>query len=156
MRRFLNFCAGLALSLLVGVPQGFAASAVYPTWKQDVIQAVSNTSLTGTFNCFLIDKTVYTYAATHSTFTDVTSGARIGSATGITVGSKTYTSGVFKGANITFTAVTGNPVGAIICGISTGTDSTSRLVVFVDAVNVTPNGGDITVNWDATNGIFKL
>jgi hypothetical protein len=157
MRRLVSLVQAAAFSLLLGVPQfAFGASAVLPTWKQDLEQAIANTALTGTFVCFLIDKTAYTYAATQSTFSDIPTGARIGGAAGQTVGGKTYTNGRFLGNSITYTAVTGNAVGAISCGVSTGTDATSRYVVFIDAVNVTPNGGDITINWDVTNGIFKL
>lgn len=145
---------GVTLALLLAPIQAFSASAVYPLWKENVIQATANTSLGGTVKCDLIDKTLYTYAATDRFHNIIAAGARIGTAQTLT--GKTFTNGRFLASSITFTAVTGNPVGAMDCWIDTGTDSTSVLNVYIDGVIVTPNGGDITINWDATNGIWKL
>jgi hypothetical protein len=75
------------------------------------------------------------------------------------IGSKTFTNGVFDGADVTFTAVTGNSAEALIIYIDTGTAGTSPLVAFIDTgvtgLPVTPNGGNIAVTWNAT-GIFAL
>lgn len=77
------------------------------------------------------------------------------------LGSKTVTSGVADAADVTFTAVTGASVEAIIIYKHTGTDATSRLICYIDTASsglpVTPNSGDITVTWDnGANKIFKL
>ena len=76
------------------------------------------------------------------------------------LGSKTTTAGVFDAADSTFTAVSGATVEAIIYYRSTGTDSTSP-VLMVDngatGLPVTPNGGDITITYSAgINRIFRL
>lgn len=71
----------------------------------------------------------------------------------------THTAGVLKAANTTFTAVSGSQVTQIVIYKDTGTASTSQLIARIDTATglpVTPNGGNITINWDATNGIFKL
>ena len=76
-----------------------------------------------------------------------------------TIGSKTFTLGVFDGADVTFTAVTGSQAVSLVLYIDTGSTATSPLVAFINAsvtnLPVTPNGGDITITWNAS-GIFAL
>lgn len=115
---------------------------------------------TDSIKAMLVNTTTYTVnLATHQFVSDV-SGivARSGALTG-----KTATAGVANAANVTFTAVTGATVGAVILYKDTGTDATSRLIGYLDtvqgggALSVTPNGGDITVAWDTgPNKVFKL
>ncbi|MNC44515.1 hypothetical protein D3C75_934250 [compost metagenome] len=61
---------------------------------------------------------------------------------------------------MTFTAVTGASIEAIVIYADTGTESTSPLIAFIDTATglpITPNGGDIIVTWDnGTNKIFKV
>lgn len=131
------------------------ANALYPKWKQELIQGTSGTSLTGTLKCALVDTGTYTYNSAHDFYDDV-SGV-VG--TPQTIGTKTYTNGVLDGDNVTFTAVSGNTVEALILYLDTGSSATSRLVAYIDSsvtgLPVTPNGGDITVSWNAS-GIFAL
>lgn len=72
---------------------------------------------------------------------------------------KSYTRGVFDGADVTFTAVLGDVCEAVIIYIDTGSAATSRVVAFFDenvtGLPVTPNGGDITITWNAS-GIFGI
>jgi hypothetical protein len=72
---------------------------------------------------------------------------------------KTVTNGVFDGADVTYTAVTGNSVEALVIYVDTGTAATSPLVAYIDTgvtgLPVTPNGGNISVTWNAS-GIFSL
>ena len=60
---------------------------------------------------------------------------------------------------MTFPAVSGNTAEALVFYIDTGTAGTSRLIAFMDAgvtgLPVTPNGGDITVTFNAS-GILAL
>lgn len=132
------------------------ANAIYPKYKEAIIQSSTNSSLTGTVKVALVDTGTYTYNAAHDFYDDV-SAAVVG--TPGTLGTKTYTDGVFDAADITFTAVSGNSVEAIVIYIDTGTPSTSRLVAYMDTgftgLPVTPNGGNITINWNAS-GIFAL
>lgn len=108
----------------------------------------------------LIDTGAYTAnQATHDFLDDVAGGARI--AVSSALGSKTATGGVADASDVTFSAVSGASVEAIVLYKHTGTDSTSRLIAYIDSATsglpVTPNGGDITVQWDnGANKIFKL
>ena len=131
------------------------ANAIYPKYKEAVMQSASDSSLTGTVKAALVDTGTYTYSAAHQFLTSLT--GVVGTAQ--TLGSKTYTDGVFDAADVTYTAVTGNSAESIVLYIDTGTAGTSRLVAFLDTgftgLPVTPNGGDITVTWNAS-GIFAL
>jgi hypothetical protein len=101
------------------------ANAVYPIYKTALGAASSNVSLT-------VD--------------DATDG--------------TVSQGTFDGANLTYTAVSGDVCEALIIHRqNAGANTTWRLVVYLDTsvtgLPVTPNGGDITVTWNAS-GIFTL
>jgi len=70
----------------------------------------------------------------------------------------TVAAGVFDADNVTFTAVSGNSVESVNLLKDTGTTSTSDLIAYFDTgtgLPVTPNGGDITVTWNAS-GIFTF
>jgi len=131
------------------------ANALYPKWKEALINGAANTALSGTVKVALVDTGTYTYSAAHEFLTSLT--GRVG--TDQTLGTKTYANGVFDAANATFTAVTGATVESLVIYIDTGVAGTSRLVAYIDAgvtgLPVTPNGGDITITWDAS-GIFAL
>ena len=133
------------------------ANALYPKWKEQLLQFTANNNMSsGTVKVALVDTGVYTYNSADQFWSSVSS-ASVG--TPQTIGSKTFTNGVFDGADVTFTAVTGNSVEALVLWIDTGTAGTSPLVAYIDTsvtgLPVTPNGGDITVTWNAT-GIFAL
>lgn len=133
------------------------ANALYPKWKEQLLQFTANNNLSsGTVKVALIDTGTYTYNSADQ-FWSSASAASIG--TPQTIGSKTFTNGVFDGDDVTFTAVSGNTIEALILYIDTGNAATSPLVAFIDTgvtgLPVTPNGGDITVTWNAT-GIFAL
>jgi hypothetical protein len=133
------------------------ANALYPKWKEQLLQFTTNNNLSsGTVKVALVDTGVYTYNSADQ-FYSTLSSAVVG--TPQTLGSKTFTNGVFDGADATFTAVTGNSVEALVLYVDTGTASTSPLVAYIDTsvtgLPVTPNGGDITITWNAS-GIFAL
>lgn len=132
------------------------ANALYPKWKEAIMQATSGSSLTGTLKAALIDTADYTYNSAHDFWDDASAGV-VG--TPQTIGNKTYTNGVLDGDNVTFSAVTGDPCEAIILFLDTGTPSTSRLVAYIDTgvtgLPVSPNGGDITISWSGS-GIYQL
>ena len=133
------------------------ANALYPKWKEQLLQFTANNNLSsGTVKVALVDTGVYTYSATHQFYSSVSSAA-VG--TPQTIGSKTFADGVFDGGDVTFTTVTGNSVEALVIYIDTGSDATSPLVAYIDTsvtgLPVTPNGGDITITWNAS-GIFAL
>jgi hypothetical protein len=132
------------------------ANALYPKWKEAIIQASSNSSLTGTLKVVLVDTGTYTYSGSHE-FLSSLSGT---GGTAQTIGSKTYTNGVLDGADVTFSAVAGTvSYEALVLYLDTGVAGTSRLVAYIDTgvsgLPITSNGGDIGVSWNAT-GIFAL
>lgn len=140
------------------------ANAVYPIYKTAILSASANVSLTvndatdGPFVA-LIDTGTYTYSAAHDFYNDLT--GIVGTDQRIvtpTVG--TVAQGVFDGDNVTFTAVTGASVEAlIIYRKNVGANTTWRLVLYEDTgvtgLPVTPNGGDITITWNAS-GILLI
>jgi hypothetical protein len=83
--------------------------------------------------------------------------------TDVTLGSKSIATtsadgGTLDAADAVFTAV---PSGAAIDSLyiykDTGSAATSPVICFIDGFSVTPNGGDITIQWQNTNPfIFKL
>jgi hypothetical protein len=114
---------------------------------------------TNTIKAVLVDAADYTVSIdVDDNLDDIPAGARV--ATSAALGSKTVTLGVADAADISFTAVTGDVSEAIVLYKDTGTESTSRLIAYIDnatGLPVTPNGGDINVAWDnGANKIFKL
>lgn len=125
--------------------EGFLDGSV--DWDTDDIRAI------------LVDAGAYTVnLATDKFLSSIAGGARI--AVSSALASKTVTAGVADAADVTFTAVSGVSVEAIVIYKHTGSDATARLVAYIDSgtgLPVTPNGGDITVAWDnGANRIFKL
>jgi hypothetical protein len=132
------------------------ANAIYPKFKEAVLQHLTNSNLSsGTVKAALVDTGVYTYNSAHDFLDDVT--GRVG--TDQTLTSKTFVNGVFDAANSVFPSVTGASVEAIIIYVDTGSAATSRLVAYIDTgiggFPLTPDGNNINVNWDAA-GIFTL
>lgn len=132
------------------------ANALYPKWKEQLLQFTANNNLSaGTVKVALVTAG-YTYSAANQFYSSV-SASVVG--TPQTIGSKTFTDGVFDGGDVTFTAVTGSQVVSLVLYIDTGSAATSPLVAFLDTsitnLPVTPNGGDITITWNAS-GIFAL
>ncbi len=73
---------------------------------------------------------------------------------------KSATAGVADAANETLPAVTGSQITQLVIAKDTGSPSTSPLIANINVgtnIPLTPNGGDITVQWDnGANKIFKL
>jgi len=132
------------------------ANAIYPLYKQALLDASANVDINdGTVKVALVDTGTYTYSSAHE-FLSSLSGV-VGTAQ--TIANTTVTNGTFDGDNVTFTAVSGNSVEALVFYIDTGVAGTSRLVAYIDTgqtgLPVTPNGGDITITFDAA-GIFTI
>ena len=137
------------------------ANAIYPLYKQELLKGTANTDLdaaegtTGVYAA-LVDTGTYTYSSAHQYYSDL-SGI-VGTDQEITT--KTQTNGTFDGDNVTFTAVSGNTVEAIVLyRKNAGANTTWALVAYIDTsvtgLPVTPNGGDITITWNGS-GIFTL
>lgn len=132
------------------------ANAIYPLYKQSLIDGDANIDLNDlTVKVALIDTGAYTYSGAHQFLTSLT--GVVGTAQ--TIANTTVVNGLFDGDNVTFSGVTGNSVEALAIYIDTTVAGTSRLVAFIDTgvagLPVTPNGGDITITWNAS-GIFQL
>lgn len=133
------------------------ANKIYPKYKEALLGGGANTDLmAGTVKVALVDTGLYTYSDTHQFLSDL--AGVVGTAQ--TIGAvKTVTNGTFDGGDVTFNAVTGASVEALVIYIDTGVAGTSRLVCFIDTgvtgLPVTPNGGNIGVTWNAS-GIFTI
>jgi len=136
------------------------ANAIYPKYKQSLLNGDANTTITGSGTtgifCALVDTGTYTYNAAHQFYSDL-SGI-VGTDQEIT--SPTLTNGVVDGGDLTYTSVSGASVEAfVIYRKNAGANTTWRLIAYIDTgqtgLPVTPNGGNITVTWNAS-GIFAL
>jgi hypothetical protein len=137
------------------------ANAIYPLFKQELMKGTSNNLLnsaegaTGVY-CALVDTGTYTYSAAHQFYSSL-SGI-VG--TDQEILSKTQTNGTFDGTDLTYTAVTGATVEALVLyRKNAGANTTWPLIAYIDTgvtgLPVTPNGGNITITWNAS-GIFTL
>lgn len=103
-----------------------------------------------------IDTSDYTVDLTTDDNLDDIPGVAIVATSGNLSG-KTITDGVADASDITFSAVTGDTVEALVVYQDSGVASTSKLIAYIEAGPVSPNGADINVVWDSgTSRIFKL
>lgn len=137
------------------------ANALYPLWKQEILKGTANNlvnSAEGTTGVYaaLVDTGTYTYSAAHQFYSSLT--GIVG--TDQEILTKTQVTGTFDGTDLTYTAVTGASVEAIVLyRKNAGANTTWPLIAYIDTgvtgLPVTPNGGNITVTWNAS-GIFTL
>ena len=89
---------------------------------------------------------------------DRAAASRVATSSALT--SKTVAAGVADAADHTVSAVAGDQFESIDFFKDTGVESTSRLICNIDTATglpCTPNGGDITIQFDnGANKIFKL
>lgn len=136
------------------------ANTLYDFGRQRFLEGQFNW-LTDTIKVILVDTGAYSpNFTTHQFLSDIATSARIGTSSGVALTSKTTTGGAADAADITFSAVTGASIEALVIFKDTGTEGTSPLIAFIDTATglpITPNGGDIICTWDnGTNKIFKL
>lgn len=134
------------------------ANAVYPAFKQALLDASSNTDLNdGDVRVILVDTADYTYSAAHDMLDDVPSAARV--AVSSALANTTVTNGLFDADDTSFSSVTGDVSEALIIYVHTGVESTSRLVAYLDTgvtgLPITPNGTSIPLTWNAS-GIIQF
>ena len=134
------------------------ANTLYDYARQRFLEAQINW-MTDTIKAILVDTGAYTaQTSVHQYLSDIPTSARI--AGPVTLTAKSTTGGAADAADITFTAVSGASIEAIIIYVDTGTEATSPLIAFIDTATglpITPNGGDIIVTWDnGANKIFKV
>lgn len=133
-------------------------NALYAKGKQALLDADIDWSADN-IKIVLVDTALYTVnLATDQFLSDIAGGARI--ATSANLSGKTSTGGVADANDVTLSAVTGASIEAIAVYKDTGSAATSPLLAYIDTATglpVTPNGGDIVVQWDnGANRIFAL
>lgn len=137
------------------------ANALYPKWKESLLQAIAGSALNGSgitgVYCALVDTGTYTYSAAHQFYSSLSGIVGTDQEIGAT---KTYTNGVLDGADITFPTVSGASAEALVIYVkNAGANTTWQLVAYIDTgvtgLPVTPNSGNISVTWNAS-GIFGL
>lgn len=137
------------------------ANALYPKWKESLLQGVAGSALNGAGTtgvyCALVDTGTYTYSAAHQYYSQLSGVVGTDQEIGAT---KTYVNGVFDGADISHPAVSGASAEALVIYVkNAGANTTWQLVAYIDTgvtgLPVTPNGGAINTVWNAS-GIFAL
>jgi hypothetical protein len=118
------------------------------SWSSDTIKT-----------CLIVTSIYSVSIDAHEFWSDVASSSYSG-ITPITLTSKTSSLGVLDAADITFSAVSGSTIGALIMYKDTGSSASSPLLLYIDTATglpITPNGGDIIVQFDSgPNRICKL
>jgi hypothetical protein len=132
------------------------ANALYDLGREGFLDGTIDYD-TDNVKIVLCDEADYTVnLATDNDYADVTAAGRV--AVSGNLASKTVTAGTADAADVTFSSVTGDISESITMYQDTGTEATSRLICNIDTATglpVTPNGGDIIVQWNAS-GIFTL
>jgi hypothetical protein len=136
------------------------ANAIYPKYKEALLNNSADSALTGSgatgLYVALIDTGTYTFSSAHQFYSSL-SGI-VG--TDQEILTPTLTNGTVDGGDVTFTAVSGATVEALVLyRKNAGANTTWRLIAYIDTsvtgLPVTPNGGDIVITWNAS-GIFTL
>lgn len=133
-------------------------AALYDLGRQAFLEADIDWA-TDTIRVLLVHQPEYTVnLAAHQFLSDIPVPARV--ATSDPLASKTATAGVADAADVVFTGLSGAVVHAVVLFQDTGVAGTSRLISYNDEhtnLPFTPNGGDLTIEWDAgATRIFRL
>lgn len=138
------------------------ANGVFAAYRTLVLSAPPNLSSDAVKALFLDNADDTAVLATDDFMDDLASAGRVPTeANAVALANKTLgvvAAGVFDADNITFTSLSGDPVEQLILYEDSGTESTSSLLAMWDTATglpLTPNGGDVTVTWNAS-GIFTF
>ena len=131
------------------------ANALYGLGRESFLKGELSWSANN-IKTILIDLADYTpNLSTDQFLSNIPAPARV--ATSANLGTKTTTLGSAAAANVTFSAVTGDISEALVVYQDSGVEGSSRLIALIDTATglpVTPNGGDIEVQWSTP--IFTL
>lgn len=107
-----------------------------------------------TISVRLVRTSAYTFSQAH----EFMSSAPAAIVTDVTLGTKALSGGTFDAADAVFTAVpSGAAIDALIIFKFVTNDAASPVLAYIDGFSVTPNGGDITIQWQGTTPfIFKI
>lgn len=139
------------------------ANTLYPKWKakrmiagNDATHALDSAEGTTGVYAMLVDTAEYTYSGAHEFYSDVAAAGIVaeGEITNKTINAATAT---FDGDDVVLPNVTGDGTEAVILyRKNAGANTTWPVIAYFDeGVSVTPNGGNITIQWNAS-GIFAL
>ena len=133
------------------------ANKLYPKTKKQLLLAGIDLSAVNV-RAILGDTGVYTYNDAHDFLDDIPAGARI-AVSGNLTGKAFGDDGSFDSDDPTLTGVSGASIEAIVLYVHTGTEGTSRLIMFQDTgvtgLPLTPDGSDVQITVDA-GGWFVL
>lgn len=112
-----------------------------------------------TIKAVLVDLADYALdAPNHEFLSDIPAAARV--ATGTLTLIDIADGGILDANDLTFASVSGDQSEAIVIYKETGAEGTAPLLIYVDnatGLPVTPNGGNINIQWDnGANKIAKL
>ena len=136
------------------------ANALYDSARGAFLRGEINW-LVDSFSAVLIDTSIYNVnLATDATLDSIAPTAINATGAQPLLTKVVTTVGAADADNVTFTAVSGSQIQAIVIYKDTGASNTSQLVAYIDTATglpITPNTGDIIVTWDdGTNKIFRL
>lgn len=114
-----------------------------------------------TIKCTLVTAAYTPDYANHvyyGTATGLSANIATGTTPIVSLASKTVTGAKWTAASVTFSAITGATAltQMVFWKDISGSPNTSPLICLLDGFSITPNGGDIVVTFDVTNGIFKF
>lgn len=115
--------------------------------------------LTDNIKVLLVDTASYTAKLTTDKYlSDIPSAARVASSTVLT--NRTVINGIADADDVSFAAVSGPSIEALVLYADTGSASTSRLLHYVDTgsgLPISTDGGSVNILWpNSGDYIFKL
>jgi len=134
------------------------ANVLYDNGREGYLDGTLNW-LTDDVRAILVDTGLYgPNFATDKFLISIPVGARISVSSSLTT--KTATAGVADADDVSFVAVVGATVEAIVLYKHTGADATARLIAYIDTaagLPFLPSGGNVAIQWDnGANKIFRL
>jgi hypothetical protein len=138
------------------------ANGIFTVFRNNSLQAGAPNLSSATIKAMFVDHADDTpVLATDDFINDILSAARVPAiASCPALASKTIGTlgaGVFDAADTVFTALTGDASESLILFEDSGTDTTSDRIAYWDTATglpLTPNGGDVTVQWNASGIII--
>ena len=134
------------------------ANGLFTPYRNAVLSTGGPNLLTATIKAMFVDHADDTPNLISDDFiNDILAAARVPAiASAPALGSKTVgtvAAGVFDAGDTTFTALTGDQCESLILFEDSGSEATSDLIARWDTITglpLTPNGGDVTVVWNAS------
>jgi hypothetical protein len=135
------------------------SNVLYDTGRNAFLKGVINW-LSAPVYAALIDTSLYTPNFGTDQYLSIIPAGAVISTSGPLTG-MTAVAGVADANDVSFTAVTGATVEAIVLYVNSGVPGTSQLIAYIDTaagLPFLPSGGNVAISWDNTpgRGIFKL